>query len=533
MRKPGKRMASVIASIAAVCVMTGGIGYQAAVSGAQTDSTENSVKAQNTDQQESTDGSFSEEGTTQIGTVSQMPEFTVNAVTMTVEEVYASSGDTVSKGDALFKLTDESMEAAKSYYEDAISDAENTLKTAEANLASGKLSAESTKQDADLTAQTAADSYQAQVDALDAAVEEKKEAYDEAVEQISEYQTKIDNNDYYVECAIDEKKAAVDAATTALAQAQDTLTQAQNSDNSASQAVSTDLTYIKAQIEAGADSDTLLSVVQQAMDDYTTREQQSDTLTQAQQSADAAQSTLEQAQQSADAAQSTLEQAQKEFDSAVETYNKNVEETNTKITELTDSLDDLKSDYEQAERDATTQKAELQNEYDTAVVEGKYAGSTYESTVSELESAVESAQDTLDTLKEEQTALLALENGVVTADEDGTIAAVPYEAEDTLQSGTAFALYCDTQTIMISVEVPQENIAQVGVGDEVSVMIAGNRDGAVTGTVSSIASSATTGGSVSNVTYAVIISIDNSDGRLGSGSSATVTFQGEQEEKTE
>lgn len=464
MRKPGKRMASVIVSIAAVCVMTGGIGYQAAVSGAQTDSTENSVKAQNTDQQESTDGSFSEEGTTQIGTVSQMPEFTVNAVTMTVEEVYASSGDTVSIGDALFKLTDESMEAAKSYYEDAISDAENTLKTAEANLASGKLSAESTKQDADLTAQTAADSYQAQVDALDAAVEEKKEAYDEAVEQISEYQTKIDNNDYYVECAIDEKKAAVDAATTALAQAQDTLTQAQ---------------------------------------------------------------------QSADAAQSTLEQAQKEFDSAVETYNKNVEETNTKITELTDSLDDLKSDYEQAERDATTQKAELQNEYDTAVVEGKYAGSTYESTVSELESAVESAQDTLDTLKEEQTALLALENGVVTADEDGTIAAVPYEAEDTLQSGTAFALYCDTQTIMISVEVPQENIAQVGVGDEVSVMIAGNRDGAVTGTVSSIASSATTGGSVSNVTYAVIISIDNSDGRLGSGSSATVTFQGEQEEKTE
>lgn len=392
-------MASVIASIAAVCVMTGGIGYQAAVSGAQTDSTESSVKDQNTDQQESTDGSFSEEGTTQIGTVSQMPEFTVNAVTMTVEEVYASSGDTVSKGDALFKLTDESMEAAKSYYEDAISDAENTLKTAEANLASGKLSAESTKQDADLTAQTAADSYQAQ--------------------------------------------------------------------------------------------------------------------------------------QSADAAQSTLEQAQKEFDSAVETYNKNVEETNTKITELTDSLDDLKSDYEQAERDATTQKAELQNEYDTAVVEGKYAGSTYESTVSELESAVESAQDTLDTLKEEQTALLALENGVVTADEDGTIAAVPYEAEDTLQSGTAFALYCDTQTIMISVEVPQENIAQVGVGDEVSVMIAGNRDGAVTGTVSSIASSATTGGSVSNVTYAVIISIDNSDGRLGSGSSATVTFQGEQEEKTE
>ena len=197
MRKPGKRMASVIASIAAVCVMTGGIGYQDAVSGAQTDSTENSVKAQNTDQQESTAGSFSEEGTTQIGTVSQMPEFTVNAVTMTVEEVYASSGDTVSKGDALFKLTDESMEAAKSYYEDAISDAENTLKTAEANLASGKLSAESTKQDADLTAQTAADSYQAQqsADAAQSTLEQAQKEFDSAVEtynkNVEETNTKI------------------------------------------------------------------------------------------------------------------------------------------------------------------------------------------------------------------------------------------------------------------------------------------------------------------------------------------------------
>ena len=167
-------MASVIASIAAVCVMTGGIGYQAAVSGAQTDSTENSVKAQNTDQQESTDGSFSEEGTTQIGTVSQMPEFTVNAVTMTVEEVYASSGDTVSKGDALFKLTDESMEAAKSDYEDAISDAENTLKQPRRILQAENFLRRAQSRTPDLTAQTAADSYQAQVDALDAAVEEKK-----------------------------------------------------------------------------------------------------------------------------------------------------------------------------------------------------------------------------------------------------------------------------------------------------------------------------------------------------------------------
>jgi hypothetical protein len=50
MRKQGKRMMSVIAGIAAVCVMTGGIGYQAIASGAQTNSTEQNEKGQDTDQ---------------------------------------------------------------------------------------------------------------------------------------------------------------------------------------------------------------------------------------------------------------------------------------------------------------------------------------------------------------------------------------------------------------------------------------------------------------------------------------------------
>ena len=61
-------------------------------------------------------------------------------------------------------------------------------------------------------------------------------------------------------------------------------------------------------------------------------------------------------------------------------------------------------------------------------------------------------------------------------------------------------------------------------GDDVSVAISGSRD-SLTGTIQSIASSATTGGSVSNVTYAVVIAIDNSDGRLSSESSAEITFE--------
>lgn len=49
--------------------------------------------------------------------------------------------------------------------------------------------------------------------------------------------------------------------------------------------------------------------------------------------------------------------------------------------------------------------------------------------------------------------------------------------------------------------------------------------GAIDGTVYSIASEKTSGGSMSNVTYAVIVAVDNTDGTLTTGVQATVKFE--------
>ena len=131
---------------------------------------------------------------------------------------------------------------------------------------------------------------------------------------------------------------------------------------------------------------------------------------------------------------------------------------------------------------------------------------------------MDEAQDTLDELKEQQSALLAIEDGVVCADRDGTLASVTYEAGATLIKNTAFASYYDLDTILISVEVSQNDIAKLAVGDTVQVQISGSRMGAIDGTVYSIASEKTSGGSMSNVTYAVIVAVDNTDGTLTTGS---------------
>lgn len=508
-----KKIRCMIAGAAVVLIAGGSIGYQVIAAGKGAEETS---APENIEIEQEAEGEFSEEGTTQVGVVSQLPEFSVNAATMTVEEVYQEAGNTVSAGDALMKLTDESMENAKDYYEKAVEEAQRTLALAQAELASGDLEAQSGLEETKLNAENAKDSYQAAVDEIDVKVAEKKEAYDTAVETIQEYQSDLDNGTYYTKNGLSEKKDAVTQAETDLGTAQSSLSDARTVADSAALTVGNKLTELQTKISENADYETLQALAGEILSDYETEQK--------------AATALNEAQKAADTAQSKLEQAQKTFDSAVESYNKDTEEANQKITELTEQLDSLLSEYESAERNAEVEKLELKNQYDTAVLEGNYADSTYQSAVNSLESAVETAQKNLDTLLEEQQALEALEDGVIKAAEDGTLAYIAYEAGDNLRENTALAAYSDTDIITISVEVPEEQISKVEVGQETSVRISGSRKGMVTGKVSAVASSATEGGSISNVTYTVTISIDNTDGQLGAGNSAVVQFNVSEEE---
>lgn len=511
-----RKYSCIVAGIMAAAVAGTGIGYHVIASEA-VEGTENPDHAKA--QEEDTGDVFTEEGTTQIKTKTQLPAFSVSAVAMTVEEVYVEAGTAVEEGDALLRLSDWSMEEAAVYYEEAVTDAREALETAELEFQSGVLEAEYELESTRLEAENAKDKYDASISSLTVTVEEKKEKYDEAVEEIQLYQAALDNGTYYVEVGAGEKGEAVDAAEVALAEAQSNLSAAQSAYETARTAFAVDMTELKNQINGNASYEVLLALAEQVEADYT--------------AVGTAADDLSRSQIAADSAQSSLEMANQALESAAKEYNTKVEMANQKITELTENLEELQEAYEQAGREAVTAQAAIQKEYEEAVLEGKYADTTYEAALQELKDAVDAAQDTLDALLEEQEALLAIEDGVLCADRAGTIASVNYEAEDVLYENTALVSYYDTETIFISVEVPQEQIAMLTVGDEVEVAVTGSR-GTVKGKISSIASSKTTGGSISNVTYAVIISIDNADGMLSSGSSATVTFDyGERTEAVE
>ena len=496
--KHSRKFYGILAGILTAAVAGSGVGYHVIAASDTADQTEEDTQIDETDGQE--DGSFSGTGTTQVKTESQLPDFSVNAVTMTVEEVYVEAGSTVAEGDALFKIDDESMADAKAYYEDAISDAKTALQSAKIDFESGVLEAESELSSTKLAADTAQDTYDAAVSELSVKTSEAQEAYDEAVEEISDYQDAIDNGTYYTQVGINEKQAAVDTAQAALTEKQTQLSDAQSSSQAAKETYAVDMANLKTQIEAGASYTDLAALADQLAADYTA----------VQDAADA----LSQNQTEVESANSALQLANQTFQKAVEEYNTKVTEANEKIAELTDELEELSDACDEAERNETTAQPALLQQYEEAVLEGKYADTEYEASL-----------DTLDELKEQQSALLAIEDGVVCADRDGTLASVTYEAGDTLIKNTAFASYYDLDTILISVEVSQNNIAKLAVGDTVQVQISGSRMGAIDGTVYSIASEKTSGGSMSNVTYAVIVAVDNTDGTLTTGVQATVKFE--------
>lgn len=497
-KKNRKKAAAVVVVILVIAVSGGAVSYRFLFAQTAEVAQYQEVTVQNGDL--SLD--FSGDGTTQVSTVSQIPEFDATVADLAVEEVYVASGDTVEEGDPILKLTADSVKEAQDYYTDAVSDATDTLSNAKSSYDLGVLEAQYTKESTVTTAEYADADYNASLTDLDQKVTDSKAALEDAQSKISEYTTALANNTYYTDNQIDEKKAAADEAQKAVDDAQKKYDDAVTTYNTLKKTVSDEIAAL-----TSADLDTQ---AEQLKTDYAS-------FTQAKDDIDSAQKDLEKAQ-------SDLSQKQNESTQAQSNYEKQVQDATQQKEQLEGSLTQLQSAYEEALQNAVTEKVKVQNTYDTAVVDGEYAQTVYDNAVASLQSAVDTAQENLDNLTQEQTALNALEDGVITASQAGTIAAVTYEAEDVLKDSTAVVSYYDTDTILVTIDVDQSHINDIAVGDTADVEVSGvRRGGALTGTISSVATAATSDSSASKVSYEVQVSIDNSDGTLSTGLSATVT----------
>lgn len=506
-----KKLFAGIAIVLCLLLMCGGIGYRFLKS---------PIKEQQLPYREvqvehgDLNLTFTGEGTTADENIIQELDVDTAAVKLVIEEVYVASGDVIETSAQLYKITEESFAAAKAYYEKLVADADKAVEVAQVEYDTGKAQAAYDKEVTKTTANNAKAIYDAQNSSLDQKAAEAQATLDNAKTQISTYQSNLEQNTYYTDAGVAEKQDALKAAEKKEKTAQKAYETAQK-----------EYDEFLAKINTG------IQEMHQAVTDAGTVENAAETiskklekLVERNHSLSEKKTVLDEAEKNYQNAREEKQKAQTEYQSANTTYEKSVSEATARKETLEASLTSLEWACTTAQNAAETGKVENQNIYDSAILEGEYADTVYHTAVAAYEEALEEAKEALEEAKKQQSALLALENGILTAEYAGELSAVYYEAGDTINASIPLVAYCDTNTLTIETEVSQEDISKIAVGDTVQIMLTGVRGNMPEGKITYIASSATTGRSMSNVTYTVKISVDNSDGAIAANTSAYVMF---------
>jgi len=120
-------------------------------------------------------------------------------------------------------------------------------------------------------------------------------------------------------------------------------------------------------------------------------------------------------------------------------------------------------------------------------------------------------------------------DGILYATEDGVITEVSYEAGDRLTTTGALFSYATSDDMRISVDVTQEDIVDLQVGDAVDITFTAYPEDSYTGSILSINTTATSDYS-NTVSYTVEISVEGELEQLYGGMTADVIFVTEEKE---
>lgn len=192
------------------------------------------------------------------------------------------------------------------------------------------------------------------------------------------------------------------------------------------------------------------------------------------------------------------------------------------LEQLTDSLEEVQTQYEELQRMEKIYELQIQYTYDTAQLAAQLAEITYEQELLEWQDTLSEAEGEQETIEEQKAMLDAMTDGAICAEQSGIVASVSYDEGDVISSSVPVIRYYDTDTVTVTLEIPQEEIAGIVVGQTVKVQM--DRFGTIEGTVSEKSVEPESGTSRTNVIYTIEVSIENEAGRINSGTAATVTF---------
>lgn len=176
-------------------------------------------------------------------------------------------------------------------------------------------------------------------------------------------------------------------------------------------------------------------------------------------------------------------------------------------------------------------KLEVQEAYLESVINGDNAQITYDAKVESLKEDLQEEEEQLEKIEGQLEAFEAFvgEDGILYADGAGIVTEVGYEAGDRLINTGTVAAYAAPGDMTISVDVTQEDIVTMSVGDGVEIKFSAYPDTVYEGTILSINTTATARESAT-ISYEVVIGVEGDTGALYGGMTADITFVTEEKE---
>ena len=201
------------------------------------------------------------------------------------------------------------------------------------------------------------------------------------------------------------------------------------------------------------------------------------------------------------------------------------------LSENESAITDLQNQLAAAQAKQKIDKLDTEETYQEAVITGQNAQTTYNAAVEDLKETLQEAEETKEKREEQLQAFEAFigSDGILYAAEDGVITEVSYEAGDRLTTTGALFSYATSDDMRISVDVTQEDIVDLQVGDAVDITFTAYPEDSYTGSILSINTTATSDYS-NTVSYTVEISVEGALEKLYGGMTADVIFVTEEKE---
>ena len=433
-------------------------------------------------------------GVTNVGITEETFDVENLTTVLEIEEVYAASGEEVTAGDKILKLTEDSVEEARKELERALEDAELAYRTGAAiEYEQDLITAEYTRDSAILTGQQAKEVYDETVASLQSAVTRAEEELQDAEDDIAEYESYVNDGSYKSYFRVDEYQAIYDENLKALTDKMDewgiSWSQVTGSGGGSTQ-LSVDVSGNNAQPQSGGTSNasilaSLYSILEQNLKD--------------------------------------LEEAEDKYEDALTNAAFELQTLQLKLSSLQQAVTEAKEDYE-------IQLAQAKLTYETSLSGAERAESDYNTTVEKAKSDLAALKSTYEDAKENLELFeSSVGDGYFYASEDGTILRTMVRAEQALTSDAVVFVYSNPKELTVTVSVDQSDITKLTVGD--SAYVQSSAGSGYTGVITAI-DPVSSSSSRTSVTYSVTvqINVEDEEDSLSANESVTVVFGMTEEE---